>query len=265
MLGSCFCKVLRTTPLGLFVAHGVGSSAFFLLDATNSLDIMDYWNLRAIGWDVMPVAKQFAEYDKTKQHALDLIEANYVPHDSNPDIYHDTAILRSRSISEVEQVNFIDALDVPKPDDPGKRSKVVMHPSYPRMWNDWARHYDHVECCNLEAGSAEHDISTNQDDNVRFKTLAPNCISRSTGYSEARFANEIDLRLYDDKELLAEVIPQGGRELTRVIGGFGLLDWRLSRNGLVYLSQHKESRVSLFLPLAEAIVVKWLETQGVGD
>ena len=131
----------------------------FLLDATNSLDIMDYWNLRAIGWDIIPIPKQFAQYDNTKQRALDLIEANHVPRDSNPEIYHHTAILRSRSISEDEQENFIDALDVPMPDEPSKRSMVVKGPSYSRMWNEWARRYDHVECCNLEAGTAEYDIS----------------------------------------------------------------------------------------------------------
>ena len=233
----------------------------FLLDATNSLDIMDYWNLRAIGWDIIPIPKQFAQNDNTKQCALDFIEANHVPHDLNPEIYHHTAILKSRSISEDEHKNFIDALDVPKPDEPSKMSKVVMYPSYPRMWNEGVRRYDHVECCHLEAGAVEYDISPDQD-TIRFKTLDPECIGRFTGYSEARFANEIDLRLYDDKEILAEVIPEGGRELTRVIGGFGLLDWRLSRNGLVYLSRRKESRVSLSLPSAEAIVVKWLETQG---
>ena len=33
----------------------------FLLDATNSLDIMDYWNLRAIGWDIIPIPKQSSQ------------------------------------------------------------------------------------------------------------------------------------------------------------------------------------------------------------
>ena len=131
------------------------------------------------------------------------------------------------------------------------------------MWNEWARHYDNVECCKLVAGSAEHDISTNQEE-VRFKTLDPKSISRYAGYSEARFANEIDLRLYDDKELLAEVIPEGGRELARIFGGFRIRDWRLSRKGLVYLSQYAESTVSIFLPQAEAIVTKWLESRGWG-
>ena len=233
----------------------------FLLDATNSPDIMDYWNLRAIGWDIIPIPKQFAQYDNTKQRALDFIEANHVPRDSNPEIYHHTAILRSRSISEDEQENFIDTLDVPMPDEPSKRSMVVKDPSYPRMWNEWARRYDHVECCNLEAGTAEYDISPDQD-TIRFKTLDPKCIGRFAGYSEARFANEIDLRPYDDKELLAEVIPEGDSQLARVFGGFDFRDWRLSRKGLVYLSQYPRSTVSFSAPHAEVIVSKWLALSG---
>ena len=233
----------------------------FFLDATNSLDIMDYWNLRAIGWNMIPIPKQFAQYDKMKQHALDFIEANHVPRHSNPESYHHTAILRSRSISEDEHKIFVDALDVPKPDEPSKRSMVVMDPSYPRMWDEWARHHDHVECCNLEAGSVEHDILTNQE-KIRFKTLDPKCIGRFAGYSEARFANEIDLRMYDDKELLAEVIPEGDRQLAREFGGFGFRDWRLSRKGLVYLSQYPRSTVSFSVPLAEVIVSTWLKLSG---
>ena len=255
----------RITCYNLMTIRGRWSceQCVFFLDATNSLDIMDYWNLRAIGWAVVPVPKQFAEYDKTKQHALDFIEANYVPHDSNPDIYHHTAILKGRSISEDEHKNFFDALDVPMPDESHIRPKAMIHPSYPRIWDEWARHYDNVECCRLEAGSAEHDISTNQE-KVRFKTLDPKCIGRFAGYNEARFANEIDLRLYDDTELLAEVIPEADRQLAREFGGFGFQDWRLSRKGLVYLSQYPRSTISFSVPYAEAIVVKWLELRGWG-
>ena len=45
--------------------------------------------------------------------------------------------------------------------------------------------------------------------------------------------------------------------------GLVSFDWRLSRNDVwsIYLDT-QESRVSLSLPLAEAIVVKWLESQG---
>ena len=233
----------------------------FLLDATNSLDIMDYWNLRAIGWNVIPVPKQFTRFEKTKQLILDFIEANYVPHHSNPDIYHHTTILKSRSISEDEYQHFRDSLDIPISDGTNRRPKIMRQFRYPPMWDEWTRDNNQAECCELEAETDEHDISTNQE-MIRFKTLDPKFISRFGGYGKSRFVNEIKLRLYDDKELFAEVIPEGGRELARVIGEFNLLDWRLSRKGLVYLSRYAKSTVSLSLPQAEAIFAKWLESRG---
>ncbi|MDE0042081.1 MAG: hypothetical protein OXT74_08595, partial [Candidatus Poribacteria bacterium] len=105
----------RMTELYLEPLHrqwGWKQSIFFL-DATKSLDVMDYWNLRAIGWDVIPVPKQFAQFDKTREHALHFIEANHVPHYSNSEIYRDTTILKSRSISEDEHLHFYRALDIP--------------------------------------------------------------------------------------------------------------------------------------------------------
>ena len=246
-----------------FYLESIGGQqqCIFFLDATNSLDVMDYWNLRAIGWNVIPVPKQFAQSDKTKQLTLDFIEANYVPRYSNPEIYHHTTILKSRSISQDEHRHFCVSLDLSPSDETYKKPKVMIPTLYPRIWDDWARDADHVECCELEADTAEHDISTNQEI-IRFKTLDPKFINRFGGYGKSRFANEIELRLYDDTELFAAVIPEGGRELARVIGGFNLFDWRLSRKGLVYLSRHSKRTVSLSLPQAEAIVTKWLELRG---
>ena len=233
----------------------------FLLDATNSLDVMDYWNLRAIGWNVIPIPKQFTRFEKTKKLILDFIEANYVPHHSNPEVYHHTTILKSRSISEGEHRNFCDSLNLSPSDENYKNPKIVLQNRYPRMWDEWARDKGHIESCELEADTDEHDISTNQE-MVHFKTLDPKFISRFGGHSKSRFVNEVKLRLYDDKELFAEVIPEGGRELARVIGEFDFLNWRLSRKGLVYLSRYSRSTVSLSLPHAETIFAKWLESRG---
>ena len=233
----------------------------FFLDATNSLDVMDYWNLRAIGWNVIPVPKQFMRFEKTKQLIFDFIEANYVPHRSNPDIHHHTTILKSRSISHDEYGNLCELLLLSLPDGNHEKPKIMLQNWYPRMWDEWARDKDHAERRELEADTDEHDISTNQE-TVRFKTLDPKFVGRFGQSGKSRFVNEIKLRLYDEKELFAEAIPEGGRELARVIGGFNLFDWRLSRKGLVYLSRHLKWMVSLSLPQAEALFTKWLELRG---
>lgn len=38
---------------------GRGEHCIFFLDAAKPLDVMDYWNLRAIGWNIVPIPKQF--------------------------------------------------------------------------------------------------------------------------------------------------------------------------------------------------------------
>lgn len=233
----------------------------FFLDATKPLDVMDYWNLRAIGWNVIPIPQQFADSDKTKSLARNFVEVNFRPLRSNPEIYHGTTVLKSRSISEEEHEHFVDSLDISPSDEPDRQPKILFQNWYPRVWSEWARRADHVECCNLEAESVQHDISTGQEE-VRFKTLDPKFMNRFGGHGRPRFANEIEMRFYGGEELLAEVIPEGGMELVRAIDRFNIWDLRLSRKGLVYLFRHSDRTVSLSLPQAEAIFTKWLEARG---
>ncbi|RKU10880.1 hypothetical protein C6503_19540 [Candidatus Poribacteria bacterium] len=234
----------------------------FYLDPTQSLDIMDYWNLRAVGWDVIPIPKQFAQCDETVQLAQDFIFENYVPHHSNSEIYHRTTILKSRSISEDEYRQFSDSLDTSRIGKSSGNPKVSLGLSYPRIWNEWARGPDHVECCELEADTDEHTISPNQE-TIHFKTLAPEFVSfHFAGLDASRFANEIDLRLYGDKGLRAEVIPEAEVELARVINRFNFLDWRISKKGLVYLSPCRERTVELSLPHAETVFTRWFKLKG---
>ena len=228
----------------------------FFLDATKSLDVMDYWNLRAIGWEVLPVPKQFTQFDQTKRLVLDLIEKK-----SNPGIYDYTTVLKSRSISEEEHQHFFHSLGISLSSEGEERSTVSFQTLYPRIWDEWMRGSDHVECCKLKADTVVHDISTDQK-TLRFKTLDPKFISRFGGHGTPRFANEIDLRLYGEKFLFAEVIPEGSVEPARVMDEFRLLDYRASRKDLVYLSRHSEWTVSLSLPQAEAIFARWLKSSG---
>lgn len=225
----------------------------FFLDATKSLDIIDYWNLRAIGWNVFPVPKQFMRSDKTKLPILDFIQKNYSPLDLNPEIYPPTTILKSRSVSEDEHRRFYDLLE---------KVKVVSKTSYPRVWgrDQWERTLDQVQCREIEADTTEHDISMNGEE-IRFKTLDPKFIMRGT-LPIPRFANEIKLKFDRGNALLAEIIPEGGWELTKDLGIFQISELRISRKGLVYLSRHSKGKVSLPLPQAEMVFTRWLKSRG---
>ena len=238
----------------------------YLLDATKPIDIIDYWNLRAIGWKVFGVPKQFSQDDIVQKTVQRIIENNYDYYDQpvKSQFYRPITLLKSRFVSEDEHRQFVDSLGISLSDVPneGKGPKYLLQTSYPRIWDEWARRYDHVECCNIESDTAEHDISTNEA-TISVKTLEPKFSHHLfTGLGEPRFANEFDLRLYGDKELLADVIPKGDLHLASVISRYDRRNWRISRKGLVYLSKRSERVLGLFIPEAELIFTRWLELQG---
>ena len=244
--------------------HGNFKNCVYFLDASEPIDIIDFWNLRAVGWNVIAVPKQFSHEETVLECVQGLIEENYDRTRSKNRFDRPITLLKSRSVSEDELKQFSDSFnsllsDIPDKD---KGPKYFFQTTYPRMWEEWARGYDHVECCEIESDTAEHDISTNET-TIRVKTLDPQFFRHLfIGVGEPRFVNEFNLRLYGDKELLADVIPKGDLNLARVIGRYDLFSWRISRKGLVHLSKHSESVMELSIPYAESIFTRWLELQG---
>ncbi len=232
----------------------------FFLDASNLIDIIDFWNLRALGIAVIPIPKQAGKTEAIKKFANDFINNSFRQHRFNPQIYFTATLQKGRSISEADAQDFLTFLDI-KLDDATKQSKISARFWYPRIWDEWAREKDGGESSEFEAKTAQRDLSGNLK-SIDFKTLSPEFLARFGGHGTPRFANEIQLRTYGDTEVLAEVMPQGDAELASKIGGYGHNEWRLSKKGLVYLSQHTEWTVHLPLPKAEPVFLDWMKSLG---
>ena len=144
----------------------------FLLDATKPLDVIDYWNLRAIGWDVLPVPIQSKGQDGLLKMVEDFIEQNYVPYGSNETLFHTTTLLKGRCVSEEAVSEFSHSLHLQPA--AGKRSPKYLRQLWqPRVWDNWAREKDGVECCDLVADSREYDFADMADDYVSVPTVDP--------------------------------------------------------------------------------------------
>lgn len=237
---------LRMTELYINVNAGRKKCLFFL-DANSGLDIIDYWNLRAIGWDIFPIPKQFIQSDEMKESILDFILRNYLSLDQ-------TTILKSRSIPEDEYQSFLTLFE---------ESKIVPQAWYPRIWNISATRLDYKEnirCCELTADTVERDMSTR----INFKTLSPKFLSLKYWHETPCYANEISWYLHDENNIpLAGVIPAGGGELAQFISGAGFPEeWHLSEKSLMYLCAHSTGIINVSHPQAESIFMKWLELKG---
>ena len=235
---------LRMSQLYIDV-NGDRKKCIFFLDTDSGLDIIDYWNLRAIGWDIFPIPKQFTRSDEAKGAILDFIVRNY-------QFFGQTSILKSRSISEDEYQLFLASFE---------ESKIVSQTWYPRIWNVSATISDieeSIRCCELTADTVERDLSNT----INFKTLPPKFLTR--WHKTPCYANEVRWSLHDKDNIpLAEVIPEGGGELAQFIAGAGFPEqWHLSKKSLIYLCEHSTGIINVVHPQADAIFMKWLELKG---
>ncbi|EKE05394.1 MAG: hypothetical protein ACD_19C00318G0001, partial [uncultured bacterium] len=233
----------------------------FLMDASSALDIIDYWNLRASGWNVLPIAKQISKENKIIEIVRKFIERNFIPHRHNPEMFHSTTILKSRSISESELSAFAKSLNIPKPEDI-KRFKYSLQQWYPRIWDNWAREKDGVGQCKLEVKEEQHDLQTITE-HTSISTLDPDFASRFGGHGTCRYANDVDIRIYGENgEPYAEVIPTGITHVAHSIGAIGFREWRISNKGLVHLPSHKNWKMTLSPPKAKIVMTSWFKSNG---
>ena len=132
---------------------------------------------------------------------------------------------------------------------------------YPRIWAEWARQNTQETITHSFSKDKEIDLQEDQTE-LRFKIINPEFGLIDVNTDKPRFAIEVDSRVYGSDELLAEVIPVGGEELTRAIDRYSIREWRISKSGLVYLSRHRDWTINYKIPLAEPVLLAWLKEKG---
>ena len=63
------------------------------MDATSWLDLVDFWNLRALGGFVLPLPKQWAK--NLTDDVSEVIAQHYVPYRHNRTMFHSTSLVCS--------------------------------------------------------------------------------------------------------------------------------------------------------------------------
>lgn len=233
----------------------------FYCNANSSQDIIDYWNLRASGYYVVPIPVQVSHLNSVKKFAKDFIEENFLPYRNNPERYQHTTIQKSRSVSQGETEKFCDSLCI-SPTEKNHNRKYSLQWWYPRIWDEWARENTQEGVNQPYAYETDVQIADNQE-RLELRSYDPKIRLFSHYQGKPRFANEFYFRWsYISKEPMAEVFPEGSQSLSRAIGDFGFSDWRFSRSGPVFLAKYGKDLIFLDQPKAEAVMIEWLRERG---
>ncbi|HUD03903.1 MAG TPA: hypothetical protein VMR73_00210, partial [Candidatus Paceibacterota bacterium] len=259
----------RFTQHGLNRFHrssGVRGGAYaFFMDATKTEDIIDYWNLRAMGRDVIPVPKQFLSNEQLKEIIVEFFKNHRVHWGHNKTVCNYASIVRSRNSTMDELQTYAQTLKIePKPDDLSKDPFFSLQHWYPRVWDEWARDKDGANPDDFYGDEDSIEVTESDDLKISFRPLLPKFAEKYAYHGEPRCTNEVSFRFYGSGEYLAEVFPKSsGENFIRSISSFASFGdyWRVGRNGLVKLV--KDDFIDSWeIPESQKVVFAWLKDQG---
>jgi hypothetical protein len=227
-------------------------AAVFYFDHDSALDVIDFWNLRAVGWDVMPMPRAVGCSPNAVAAGRNFIKDHEGNDGENPHYFHHVTIIKGRSLREPEHEAFINSLR----EHPSQRMTCQFW--YPRLWDEFTHDRGHLSCSQLVAGTRSVEIR-DDDTSSRLDALAPSFMGK--GYrSGPSFANDVAIQRYGLKEFRTEVIPPDHETVARLFGLGDPDEWRVGANGLTFLAHHADTTTYLNHPAPSAVVSSVLAT-----
>ena len=255
-----FFNIRKLTPLrlacnGIFV-HDRGWSlgpSLFYMDGTSALDVIDYWNLRASGYRVLPLPRQWA--DNLATDCAKFIEKNHLPHRHNKDMMHMTTMICSRSSRFDDMQGYAKTLQITK-------GALSCQHWYPRIWDEWARDKDHVVRANVTFQESDVVVQTTNN-RITFPDISPEFVERFGGRNTPRWVNVIQLSDYSPLPDFAAVIPPGTPELDKILKTTERKNVWSTSEGIVIPCQHVKWTHHWILPTSSQVFSGWMKAKGL--
>lgn len=109
----------------------------FYMDETSPYDLIDYWNLRALGWPIRPLPVSLAP--QLIEYCGQFVKDVYKPFPPPSQGFFDASFLCSPSLKMDDLQDYVKGLARPSPD------AITLDPRVPRLWEDWGRGADHAK------------------------------------------------------------------------------------------------------------------------
>lgn len=232
----------------------------YLMDGSSVEDVVFYWNLRALGWRILPVPMVASSIDSVRSFVVTSIEKNYWPHRGNPSLFNHTTLLKAPSLDTKDHEAFADSLKL-KPEKGDGFGKLTRQAWIPRVWSEWDRRRNGGGRGEIRVEKREIRLAP-VENRFYVPPLMPKFAAEFSRHGTPRCANELEPRVYGETGIYAEVIPQGGPALVQATGGLFVRDLRCSADGPVLLVDHSMFDHRLELPEAESIFKAWFKERG---
>jgi hypothetical protein len=241
-------------------------SYLLVMDAKKPHDILDYWNLRALGREVFPLPIQFIGDDAWLEAAKKFLHNRRRIGEAPSNIFRGVSVVKSAGIAIADMRRFTALLPTNFTDKVSEETgrKYPIQVVFPRIWNEWARSHDGVVCDDFYLSEENISVGNPVEDRIVVKPLMATFANSYSFTGNPMYANEIDLQWSGSSKMLAECFPrETDSHLLNAIGygGLNFGDWRIGRNGVVSYIKGPQSKF-WEMPLSEKVFFAWLKDQG---
>lgn len=199
-------------------------SKLYYMNERSPLDLIDFWNLSALGWDISPLPASLAP--KLTAFCEDFIQKSYKPFPPPSNAYHHASFLCSPSNTQAELQAYVSSLR--RPSQGPAHAAISLDMRVPRIWEEWGRSADHAEPQTVTHSTVEVDAHL-IGEGLHVSTAIPGFLEDDR-YASRQHACANVLESIPGG---AQVIPWGSGELTGLIHDFADEKSWVSQEGIV--------------------------------
>lgn len=231
-----------------------GREYVFLLDASNLNDIIDFWNIRALGCNVLPIPVHITNDNSVISVVREFIKQNQRKYKYVESVEIGPIILKARSLNESILQDFNTIVT-----DAKIKGKYIIQYSFPDIWNLWSAKRNGYMCHGFEYESCG--IGFNDPKQIILNLSAPEIAKQIHYTGHPKYAYDLSIRAsYDNKVIYPGVIPDGGNVLAGAFKQFGH-GWRCSRGQLTHQVTTSKDSLCLTIPESDEIFSCWMRSQ----
>lgn len=166
----------------------------FYIDESSPIDIIEFWNFRALGWRVKPLPRSWAP--ELKEECEKFLRESYYPYPPPSNAAQHGSFLCSKSCSVDELRQYAGTLKREAHD-----PFVTVDHRFPRLWEEWGRNADHARRQEITC-SSETVTATEFGERVSVPTILPSFIEET-----AHLPDHVCVNVVESLPGAAEVMP----------------------------------------------------------
>lgn len=222
-------------------------------------DIQNFWNLRAAGWQVVPLP--FDLIDKTAFKAMVERFTHWESHKGNGD-HAMVTMLIAAGLTE-KQVE--DSWQKVRPDTSAYKKQIMFSYQlwFPRYWANYRIQDADMIKSQTPFYDSNYDHYEPEDGRIEFKPVAVPFISKRNVSRESAYKITMELSINDEHGRYAEVLNGiDNRQLRRLTAAIDFRTWRISNAGIHRFVHDADDNIRFSLPEALPFFTFYFSNKG---